>query len=321
MSEFISCLAPAINAMMDYRVALGYSRNTYIPQLKSLDRFCAANYPEADTLTRDAVINWLEEQHSGIGNKIAAARLLGEYLNAIGKESYVLHKDYMRKSKHRRAYIFNDKELTALFRAIDKTTATTSEPFLHEIAPVLYRLIYTCGLRPNEGRNLKCEHVNLQTGEILIVATKGKKERLVVMSNDMRSLCRSYDKRRDIFARGSEYFFPSWESGDPLGVHQINYYLRDAWNRANPKVEGSKLPGIRVYDLRHRFASAVLIRWLDSNKPLNTKLPYLRTYMGHNSLSETAYYIHLLPENLVKSAGIDWAVFDEVVPEVISWEE
>jgi len=43
--------------------------------------------------------------------------------------------------------------------------------------------------------------------------------------------------------------------------------------------------------------------------------------MGHSSLSETAHYIHLLPENLVKSAGIDWASFDEMIPEVITWQE
>ena len=39
--------------------------------------------------------------------------------------------------------------------------------------------------------------------------------------------------------------------------------------------------------------------------------------MGHNHLNETKYYVHLLPENLVKSAGIDWISFDGIVPEVI----
>ena len=43
---------------------------------------------------------------------------------------------------------------------------------MDEMAPVLYRLIYTCGLRPREGRELKTENINLKTGEILIVQTK-----------------------------------------------------------------------------------------------------------------------------------------------------
>ena len=83
---------------------------------------------------------------------------------------------------------------------------------------------------------------------------------------------------------------------------------------ANPTVKS--LPKVRVYDLRHRFASAVLNRWLDGGQDLLAMLPYLSAYMGHDHFSETAYYIHILPENLVKSAGIEWASFDELVPEV-----
>jgi len=321
MSDFISEIAPDINAMLDYREALGYSRKHQSVHLKSLDRFCASIYPETSTLTKEIVLDWLEEQHSGIRQKAAAARLLGKYMRAIGKDAYVLYDGYMTWPKSQPAYMFSDSELAALFRAVDKTNPTNKEPFLNEIAPVLYRLIYTCGLRPNEGRELKRENINLKAGEILITDTKWKKERLVVMSNDMLSMCRAYDKRREIFARNSEYFFPSWDGGGSFGKYQLGSYLRDAWKRAHPKVEASKLPNIRVYDLRHRFASAALIRWLDSGQPLGTKLAYLRAYMGHRTLSDTAYYIHLLPENLVKSAGIDWASFDELIPEVVSWEE
>jgi integrase len=320
MSEYISGLAPDIIAMLDYREALGYSRKSQEACLKSLDRFCAANCPEADTLTKEIVFDWLDEQHSGLAQKATAVRSLGTYMRAVGKDAYVLYHGFMKEPSRQPAYVFTDGELSALFRAIDKIKATIAEPFLPEIAPVMYRLIYTCGLRPNEGRELKRANIELKTGEILITNTKWKKGRLVVMSGDMLSMCRAYDKHRDIFARGSEYFFPSWESGGPFGTSQVGYYFRGAWEQANPKVDSTVLPKIRVYDLRHRFASAVLIRWLNSGQPLGAKLPYLRAYMGHSSLYETAYYIHLLPENLVKSAGIDWAAFDEMVPEVILWE-
>ena len=50
------------------------------------------------------------------------------------------------------------------------------------------------------------------------------------------------------------------------------------------------LPSVRVYDLRHRFATAVLNRWLDEKKDLSSRLPYLQTYMGHKDLEATAYY-------------------------------
>lgn len=86
-------------------------------------------------------------------------------------------------------------------------------------------------------------------------------------------------------------------------------------------MDPSELPKVRIYDLRHRFASAVLNRWLDEKRNLYAMLPYLRAYMGHEKISTTAYYIHLLPENIVKSTGIDWTTLDELMPEVNVWPE
>lgn len=83
---------------------------------------------------------------------------------------------------------------------------------------------------------------------------------------------------------------------------------------------GYRIKSKRLDFLRHRFASAVLMRWIDKGEILPAKLPYLRTYMGHESLSETIQYIHILPENLVKTSGIDWDVFDELISEVAEWE-
>lgn len=73
--------------------------------------------------------------------------------------------------------------------------------------------------------------------------------------------------------------------------------------------------------LRHRFATAVLNRWLDEKKELSSRLPYLQTYMGHKDWEATAYYIHLLPEKLVKSAGIDWEAMNRLIPRVELWEK
>lgn len=45
-------------------------------------------------------------------------------------------------------------------------------------------------------------------------------------------------------------------------------------------------------------------------------MPYLSTYMGHSELDSTFYYIHLLPDRLLKSARIDWHQFDGIYGEV-----
>ena len=70
-----------------------------------------------------------------------------------------------------------------------------------------FRLTYTCGLRPNEGRLLKRSEVDLGSGEVRIVNTKWHKSRSIVMSEDMRAVVRSYAAMRDASFPENGYFF------------------------------------------------------------------------------------------------------------------
>ena len=318
MSEFISGFAPRIDAMFDYRAACRYKRTTHRPYLLRFDKFCADNFPEETELTREIVHAWVDSETitpRGLTGAASTIRQFGKYLNAVDEEAYILPDKFAPSRTASTPYLFTDDELSALFAEIDRLPQKKSEPFLHEIAPVLFRLIYTCGLRPNEGRELLTENVNLTTGEILITNTKKNKERIVVMSDDMLSLCRRYDARRNIFGNGSLYFFPA-SDGNTIINATVYAALNCAWSAATCTPQNRVPRSIRVYDLRHRFASACLNRWLDEGRDLMAMLPYLRAYMGHGKLSETAYYIHILPENLVKSHAVDWSVFNAMLPEV-----
>ncbi len=62
----------------------------------------------------------------------------------------------------------------------------------------------------------------------------------------------------------------------------------------------------RPYDLRHAFASRNLMRWIDNGNDITALLPFLSTYMGHSEIKSTLYCVHLLPERIRKSSGIDW---------------
>lgn len=179
----------------------------------------------------------------------------------------------------------------------------------------MFRLIYTCGLRPAEARTLKTENIYLDSGEVLITGTKRNKDRIVVMSEDMRTLCVDYNERRTRFPFESDYFFPRAD-GEAFASITILREFQRCWKNANPDIAEKNLPFVRVYDLRHRFATAAVQRWLDDGSDLNAKLPFLRAYMGHDSFAQTAYYIHLLPANLTQSTAVDWAVFDTLIPEV-----
>ena len=86
--------------------------------------------------------------------------------------------------------------------------------------------------------------------------------------------------------------------------------------KIHPAVPKEDLPPVRVYDLRHMFASTVIHKWLAEEAVLTNKLPFLQIYMGHKTLSETSYYVHLIPERLLTGKGIEWDHMNAMIPEV-----
>lgn len=316
MDEFIGAFGDRIAGFLDDRAARGFKRDTWLRHFIKFDRWVFQTHPETTELTREIVYEWIDDDSVSphdAAQRSSGIRMFGKYLRALGENAYVPPEKRAPVKSIFVPHIFSDSELTALFAEIDALEPTRTEPFIHEMAPTLFRLIYTCGLRPNEGRKLLTENISLRTGEMLLTRTKGNKERIVVMSDDMLLMARKYDQRRKIFAGDNPYFFPSANGGV-----MANATVRAAFHRAWSHVRlPDKYPGrVRVYDLRHRFASARLNLWLDNGENLFATLPFLREYMGHQNLSETAYYIHILPENLLKSPAVDWERFDGMFPEV-----
>jgi hypothetical protein len=54
------------------------------------------------------------------------------------------------------------------------------------------------------------------------------------------------------------------------------------------------------------------MKWIDNKQNVMELLPYLSVYMGHSEIKYTLYYIHLLPDRLKKTAGIDWSIFNRI---------
>ena len=318
MTTLSSKLAPQIESYLELRRAFGRSLD-HAKTLYLFDRFCLENYPELNCLSKEVVRGWISDEiasgRGGLENKVSGIRMFAKYL---GGDAYVAPMNVIPKKQRYTPYILTDAELAAFFREVE-TVKGHRDWFLRLGASVLWRLLYTCGLRPREGRLIKCNDICFETGEILISKAKRSKERIIVMSGDMLELCRVYNVKRAVFAKGCEYFFIN-KSGKPFDANHLFYLFRESWREANPGTPLHLLPNLRQYDLRHRFASTVLQKWLDEGKNLYAMLPYLRAYMGHERFEDTAYYIHILPENLLKSPGVDWDALDSTVPEVGIWE-
>lgn len=82
---------------------------------------------------------------------------------AMGYTDYIVSTSIFPITRRTMPYIFTDDELRRLFAESDKELYCKTNPCRHLIIPVIYRLIYFCGLRPNEGRELKRSDFAMRT--------------------------------------------------------------------------------------------------------------------------------------------------------------
>ena len=323
MQKFYSKMGRDIQEMIELKVATNFQESTYIEKGKAFDKYCVASFPDETVITETITLSWIKDALDNHTRNVAHSRTaflrsLALHQKAMGKHPYVPPKGMLNGKTLFIPYVLSDEELKDLFHAIDTYKSRTV--FERTLFSTYFRLTYTCGLRPFEGRTLKRSDVDLNTGEIRILNSKWNRSRTIVMSDDMCELARSYAKIRDLKYPESEYFFPTHDGGC-YAARQVQNRFKKSYELSRPEIPKELLPAIRVYDLRHRFATAALTRWLDQKVDLNARLAYLQTYMGHKEIASTAYYIHLLPENLKNSAGIDWKNLNTIVPEVEAWEE
>lgn len=314
-------LCAHIEDMILYKESLGYSRKTYAGFLNDFASYVEIYHPNAVCLSEDIASGWCvkrdTEKASGFRRRCNALREFSKYLHAIGASKHILPTDFYPAIQKYTPYIFSDRELANIFSASDQVNYDKNAPCRHLIISVIYRLIYFCGLRPNEGRELRKNDVDFKNRTLFIRKNKVHQERLIPMASDVTDMCRNYYEKVSLIFPDSEYFFPApW--GTPYSAKWLTTYFLKLWNTVKPANNSAR---VRVYDLRHRYATAVLMKWMDEKTDLYAMFPYLSSYMGHTHFKDTAYYIHLLPENLLNSGAIDWTKFSKLIPEVPHYEQ
>ena len=308
--------------MQEFRRAAGFCAGTYEVPLRSLCSYCRRTITRTRELDKDTVLGWLEDSAASASasstyKNATVVRALANYINAFGGRAYVLPLALQPTRKSTFVpRMPDDRELSDLFAEIDRPRS--SDRVLVAVPgaySVLCRLIYTCGLRPGEGVRAKTADLDLAEGTLFIRETKFHRQRVVALSEPMAELLCKYCRRLGGILPKCEYLFPA-SDGSCLRMGNVSDRFRLCWRKVKRGLREGDIPRLRVYDLRHRFASAVLQKWLDEGRDIYAAIPLLRAYMGHSSLSSTLYYVHLLPESLRASKGIDWDRLNSLVPEV-----
>ena len=189
-------------------------------------------------------------------------------------------------------HIITDGELEAFFHACDTMhkPIRSRESLLTELeVPVMFRLMYANGLRPNECRLLPRECVDLSTGVIRIEETKGYIQHRVVARPDMLALLRRYDAAAEGILPGRKTFFPTSQD-TPHRNDWLCFQFNSAWYKGNTA-------RATAYDLRHHYVIANIYSWREQGigYGLTDRLLALSKSLGHASIASTLYYFSLVP--------------------------
>jgi len=319
--EFNSCFSKHITEHIAQKRAMGYDYMESEYTLFTFDRFCIQNFPEETELTQEIALKWSEQRkQEGVRyqlNRITSVRQLALYMNSSGVSAYVVPFGIHQKSGQTQRHIphiYTKEELSAIFRVADGFEFCIASPAMHIVVPVMFRLIYCCGLRPVEARRLRTCDVDFDSGIIKILESKGHKDRIVVMASDMTGLMKKYHEKATRIYPDRGYFFANNRGDGMYSMPRLNSLFREILKKANITAKNSSKP--RPYDLRHTFATHRLYEWLQNGEDINSCLPYLSEYMGHSKLSSTAYYIHLVPEFYPKMAELGLEIPESIIPEV-----
>jgi len=150
---------------------------------------------------------------------------------------------------------------------------------------VMFRLMYSAGLRRTELVNLRLTDIETKDGKmrIRISNSKGGKDRYTILSHTILIELREYVR----MCRPSIYLFNGRVKGDPISKGGLRHALLIAVKRSGLKKE------VNLHILRHCFASHAL------EDGLNIKtLQYL---LGHQSIHTTLIYLHVSDVPLSKA--------------------
>jgi len=315
---FKSLFGGCISEFINQKRAVGYPYKSSARILYHFDNLASEQFPKECTITKamcDAWIRSASDKHPNtLLRQITPIRQFSKYMRGLGYDVYIIPGHIPNKQIKYEAHIYTTAELKAFFNAIDHCPPSLFSPTRRYVIPVVFRMLYCCGLRSSEVRLLKKVDVDLETGKIIIRESKGWKSRIVYMSDDLREVCKEYDAIIDSMQPGRHVFFPN-RNGKCFSKCTFDYWFHEFWDKLSESRTVTKNPA-RVHDFRHGYAVHRLNAWVREGQNINALYPYLSEYMGHSNYADTDYYLSLIEEFYPEMEKRLSSINDDILPEV-----
>ena len=292
---FTGPIAAQLAGFLEEKRALGYKYNNEAGRLLQIDELSKKVNNDSNSLSQELIDAWWKRTPFEGGKtwyyRISIMKQLSSYFVArdmpcaspnVSSESFRIKSTFI-------PYIFTRDEIRCIFQAADAIVPPAYRPNRGKVASLLFRMLYSCGLRIGEALNLTFQDVDMERNVIIVKEGKGNVDRYVPMSQELSNRCRIYGK--DLIPAPTETdFFFSAPDGGKYSRAAISGMWSEILRKANiPKTDN----GPRIHDLRHTFCVHCLKRWVDNGENVNSLLPVLSSYLGHVHLSSVNRYLRL----------------------------
>lgn len=321
IEKYSSVISSCIEGLIEQKRSNGFSYKGEAYMLIRFDALCSEYGLSEISLPKELVDLWsVQDNNENLNtrnHRVSLIRQLSKYMVSQGYQAYTpkIEGSWEKSIPH----ILSADELIALFEIIDNQVPNYKHPrrFIEE-EKILFRLFYCCGLRQAEGRNLKRDAVHLEEGIIEILHSKGDKDRIVYLADDLCQMCESYSWYIYDECPESPWFFPGKDPMHTFSRSTLDVNFKRYWERTPFSKGGNKYPTIHA--LRHTFVVDRMNEWMSEGIDFKTMLPYLSRYLGHTSVDDTLYYYHLVDRafRVVRQKDIQLA---NIIPEVLSYED
>lgn len=247
-----------------------YSKNSilnYKSAVKSFLQIAERKFSSPDEIgvaEIEKYVFWKIEKHtiSHSSQRMIVASIDKFYRLVVGVELNLKHLYPSRKTRPLPKYLSQNE----IKKMIDLTTNLKHK--------CIVKLLYGCGLRLSELLNLKITDVDSGNMVVHVRNSKGNKDRVVMLSNQLLGDLREYYLQY----KPKEYLIEG-QGGGMYSEKSVQNVVKDAATRAGVKKRAT--PHI----LRHSFATHLLEN--------GTDIRFIQQLLGHSSIKTTEIYTHI----------------------------
>ncbi|MBN2727956.1 MAG: site-specific integrase [Bacteroidales bacterium] len=245
--------------------------NTYSEVLKVF----LQHYSNKDlkTINNDDVVQYV---HQNIVKKGLSFSYQNQLVNALKlffrevvKSEIIIDKLQRPRREHKLPNVLSKEEIKAIIEAPANTKHRT-----------MLSLIYACGLRRSEILNLKPRDIDSKRHLLIIRNAKGRKDRVVPISDKLIEILREYYK----MYKPKAWLFEGQKAGEKYSEESLAQVLKKALYLC--KISKP----VTLHWLRHSYATHLL--------ESGTDLRYIQELLGHKSSKTTEIYTHVTQKSL-----------------------